>query len=304
MLDLKHVANVLGGVVHGDQVLCPGPGHSRKDRSLSILFDRNAPDRFIVHSYAGDDIGRCRDHVRSALAICVGQIAHRKKGGGAFASSDTHQWGPAKRTRNRCSETKFNGSFHLSGDNDERASKFRRAMNLWRSATNVFGSPGERYFTEHRGITLADLGDMFHAIRWHAGHGAILALMTDPLTAEPCGVHRTFLDGDCGKRDRTMLGPQGVVRLVEDGEVSHGLGIAEGIEDALSILRTFCPVWAATCAGAMAKFPVLSGVEALTLFADRDEVGIAAAKRCCSRWIDAGREAHVALPPAGEKVDV
>jgi len=47
--------------------------------------------------------------------------------------------------------------------------------------------------------------------------------------------------------------------------VLDGLAIAEGIEDGLAVLLTGrAPVWAATSAGALAKFPVLIGIECLT----------------------------------------
>src|SRR5258708_9791266 len=69
MLDARAVAHALGGDVAGpNAVLAPGPGHSRRDRSLSVKFDPRAPDGFVVYSFAGDDPILCRDHVRR----CVG----------------------------------------------------------------------------------------------------------------------------------------------------------------------------------------------------------------------------------------
>ena len=45
-------------------------------------------------------------------------------------------------------------------------------------------------------------------------------------------------------------------------------------------------------------FPVLSGIEALTLFADNDQsgAGLAAAMACAESWHAARREALVQLP--------
>src|SRR5260370_32833145 len=69
MLGPRAVAHALGGGVAGpNAVLAPGPGHSRRDRSLSVKFDPRAPDGFVVYSFAGDDPILCRDHVRR----CVG----------------------------------------------------------------------------------------------------------------------------------------------------------------------------------------------------------------------------------------
>ena len=65
----QQLAAALGGVVSGNEVLAPGPGHSPKDRSLSIRLDPAAPDGFVVHSFSGDDPLACKDHVRGKLGI-------------------------------------------------------------------------------------------------------------------------------------------------------------------------------------------------------------------------------------------
>jgi putative DNA primase/helicase len=141
---------------------------------------------------------------------------------------------------------------------------------------------------------------------------AMLALMTDPVTGAVCGVHRTFLtagggkaaEGPNGEPPKMMAGRAGIVRLVPDDYVGSGLGLAEGIETALAVEQGFGwrPVWAATSAGAIRTFPVLSGVECLTIFADADDggAGRSAADACAARWADAGREARICAAPGGE----
>jgi hypothetical protein len=71
-MTLDELHRALGGEIrknnHGKpQLLCPGPGHSRTDRSLSIEIDRTAPDGFVVHSFAGDDWQECKDYVRHTI---------------------------------------------------------------------------------------------------------------------------------------------------------------------------------------------------------------------------------------------
>jgi AAA domain len=57
------MARQLGGEVSSKgNVLCPGPGHSADDRSLSIKLIPSAPDGFILHSFANV---QCRDYVRA-----------------------------------------------------------------------------------------------------------------------------------------------------------------------------------------------------------------------------------------------
>ena len=65
----KHVADVLGGEICGKEILVPGPGHSPKDRSLSIRLDPAAPDGFLTNSFAGDDALMCKDYARDKLGI-------------------------------------------------------------------------------------------------------------------------------------------------------------------------------------------------------------------------------------------
>src|SRR5262245_51809943 len=81
MLDLRQIANALGGVVSNGQVLAPGPGHkSREDRSLSVKLAPDAPDGFIVHSFSpkDDDIA-CKDYVRQRLNLPAFQPNKRRR---------------------------------------------------------------------------------------------------------------------------------------------------------------------------------------------------------------------------------
>lgn len=131
----------------------------------------------------------------------------------------------------------------------------------------------------------------------------MLALMTNPVTNQPVGIHRTFLKPDgTGKADVTpakmVLGSWGVIRLTPDEEVTIGLGISEGIENAITVLQhlQWGSVWAVGNAGSLANFPVLNGIETLTIFADHDIAGINAAQSCAHRWVQAGRAAKIIAP--------
>jgi hypothetical protein len=64
-------------------------------------------------------------------------------------------------------------------------------------------------------------------------------------------------------------------------------------------------VWATIDAGNLAAFPVLPGVEALTIVADHDRpnprtgrrAGTEAAEACARRWAEAGAEVRIWLAP-------
>jgi len=135
---------------------------------------------------------------------------------------------------------------------------------------------------------------------------AMVALMTDAITNKATGVHRTFLQEDgtakaFGKDSRKMLGRAGIIRLSPDDEVEMGLGICEGIESGLSILAAgWAPIWAAGSLDALRLFPVLSGIECLTIFADPKPHEVAGARACADRWIEADREAVVRIPKNGD----
>ena len=68
-VSLHHLAAALGGEVSGNQILAPGPGHSPKDRSLSIRLDNTAPGGMVVHSFAGDDPIARKDYVRERAGL-------------------------------------------------------------------------------------------------------------------------------------------------------------------------------------------------------------------------------------------
>ena len=69
-LDAHSVAQSLGGQVAGlNRIQCPGPNHSRRDRSLSVWIEPDAPDGFRVYSHAGDDALVCKDYIRAQLGM-------------------------------------------------------------------------------------------------------------------------------------------------------------------------------------------------------------------------------------------
>ena len=179
----------------------------------------------------------------------------------------------------------------------------------WIEAVLPRGSPIERWLQARR-IPLDQLELDRLPLRWAPrcplGKGsapAMVALMTDPITCEPVGLHRTFLSPNgCAKataRPRRMLGKAGIIRLSPDDEVGLGLGICEGIETGLSIIAAgWRPVWACGSLGMLRRFPILAGIAALTAFADPKPHEIEGARACAQRWGESGREAFVYVPPS------
>ncbi len=127
----------------------------------------------------------------------------------------------------------------------------------------------------------------------------VLGLQFTPLKPDGSRGQRTFLRG-------SKVGG-GVVRLIDDAEVTLSLGLAEGVESALSVMtsmkranRIVLPVWSALSAGNLSRLPVLPTIEKLSIYSDSDKHGIGqkAALTLATRWHAAGREVYVAQPPA------
>jgi putative DNA primase/helicase len=189
----------------------------------------------------------------------------------------------------------------------ETLSNFGRE--LWAACRALAGEA--RAYLEHRRCVIPPRdGDLrWHPSLKHPPSGtigpALVGLVTHAVTAQPLTLHRTWIRADGNKAaldpPRMLLGGHrkagGVVRLWADEAVSVGLGVAEGIESALSLAHAYQPVWACIDAGNLAAFPVLPGIESLLVAADHDEAGISAARLCAQRWANAEREVAIAMPP-------
>ncbi len=129
---------------------------------------------------------------------------------------------------------------------------------------------------------------------------AMVAAVLDSL-GRPVGVHRTYLARDGHKANvdppKASLGPVwgGAIRL---GPVAAELVIGEGIETAASAgLLLGLPAWAAISAGNVATGLMLPpDVRGVVIAADPDPVGLAAARRACTRWTAEGRRVRIATP--------
>lgn len=286
-MSLRHIARALGGEVSGSEVLAPAPGHSRRDRGLSVRIDPRAPGGILVHLFNPGDPLVAKDYVRERLGL-AGCLPDEHSVIGSSSSDDLPTPSDSARTD--------------------------RALALWQEAQGPRGTPVELYLA-HRGLELPQEA-AGAAIRWHPAcpfrgqrTGAMMALARDVVTDEPKAVHRTALSHDGNKvtiegKDRLALGPiaGGAVKLTPDADAGLALGIGEGIESTLSLRLApesgTTPVWSLLSAGGIDRFPVLKGIEALWIAVDHDDAGLRAARACASRWKAAGAEAYLVTPRA------
>lgn len=96
MIDLGTIARATGGRISGRDVLVRAPGHSARDASLSITVDPNAPDGFVVHSFAGDDPLATKDWVRERLGLPAATRRERRASRGNGQSRPAGRRPPVK----------------------------------------------------------------------------------------------------------------------------------------------------------------------------------------------------------------
>ena len=248
-----------------------------------MWFRPDAPGGYVVHSFAGDDPLLCKDYVRERLRL--------------------PEWRPSTLAKRQVRPA----IAPVAGQKGRIAT----ALGIWRRSVSPRGTVVER-FLGSRGLELQ--GDVAHALRFHGGlhfegrtTGGMVALMRDVVTDEACGIHRTFLDRDGRKLGRRMLGRAkgAAIKLDADEDVALGLHVGEGIETCLAARQLgYRPVWAVASAGAVAAFPVLASLGAITVFAENDEASNSAAEVCGARYETAGREAWICEPPSGDMNDI
>jgi putative DNA primase/helicase len=189
----------------------------------------------------------------------------------------------------------------------KKSARTQRALELWHESRPFRGSPAEDYLLYTRGI--GDWLDTFpyldQVLRFHSSCPfgderlpCMLALVRDIKTDVSVAIHRTALRlGDRPERiERKSLGPTsgGAIKISPEHEVTMGLLIGEGIETVLSASKQFQfkPVWSLIDKGNLARFPVLSGIECLTVAIDNDLSGDGgrAADQCVRRQVAGGVE--------------
>lgn len=185
------------------------------------------------------------------------------------------------------------------------------AARLWRGCYAVRGTLANTYLQARHCVEPppeADLRFCPRAYHWPTKtyHPALVALVTDFADASiQRSLHFTFLSPN--GHDKAAVEPSklllyrhqkqgGVIRLWPDEVITQGLALAEGIESALSAAHLFTPVWATVDAGNMASLPVIGGIGSLSIYADHDVAGLAAAHELANRWRSNGRQARVFMP--------
>jgi len=187
----------------------------------------------------------------------------------------------------------------------------------WQAARPIAGTLAETYL-EGRGLQFDDLAGRvlrFAGRRARKSpadelehHPALLCVLSDARTGEQCGIINIFLKADGSdrlrdKKGKTVTGRAecAVVMLSDFDDPTMGLVLCEGVETGIALVqRGVCPIWACGAAGTLAKFPLLGGIESLTIAADADVPGQRAADELAKRWREDGREVRIVPPEVGD----
>jgi hypothetical protein len=290
-MDLRQLAQCLGGEVSGQQVKCPGPGHSGKDRSLAVRLSEASPDGFIAFSHAGDDWKVCRDYIRQRLGMLPWQPGHSE-----------HRQAEVKKSER--SEDDF--------------LRIGLAFTLWNEAVNPRGTVAENYLKSRALQLPPELAG--RVLRFHprcpwrdedAGRTlrlpCLLAAFTSITDGKVTGIHRIRLDRP--KRlpkseRRRMLGVVQGAAVMFDTVRDGKLAIGEGIETCLAGRQLgLGPCWALGSVGAISFFPIIEGVRHLIVFAETGAASEQAIRLCGGRWRRAGRRVQVVRPAIGDDLN-
>jgi hypothetical protein len=244
----------------------PGPGHSRKDRSLKV-WDFNG--KIYVYSFVGDDWRDCRAH--------LGLDGDRDDRAPAVRHPRPDSL-PARPSR-RCRDLlRTSASIDMVPD----AVAYLQARKLWPLPK---GCP----LKAHAGADYWDQGAE-RPIRV-GKYPALIAPVVD-VDGELVTVHITYLENGWklqGRTCRKLLsgahGRQGcAVRLMPFGP---RLAVAEGIETALAASRLLkVPCWSCLNTSLLQAFTPPPGVEELIVAQDNDAAGRLAAEKLQLRLRD------------------
>jgi putative DNA primase/helicase len=296
-MDLSMLRAALGGEISGNQLLCPGPGHNKNDRSLSVRLSPQAPDGFLTHSFAGDNWQECRDYIKGRLGLA-----------GWEPGDERDRRVPAERViENTLRALKREESEPRELDEDQRR-RAAHAAALWNTGIDPRGTLAETYLSKYRLLNLPDplAGTVlrFHPLcPWRNENigftihvPALLAAFTSVDDDEVSAVHRIALNADGSKQDRRMLGVvhRAAVKLDPIGEA---LAIGEGVETCMAAREMgITPAWALGSVGAISKFPILDGVQTLVIIGEAGKASRDAVEICKTRWTGARRIVRIVMP--------
>lgn len=281
-MTLRAIVAALGGDLYanGRRANVPAPGHSRTDRSVSLLLEQ---DKVIVHSFGAAEWREVLDDLRRRGLI--DGAARRLLGSGSVEVRSGDR--PAPPIRLSTARTLWDG-----GIVPAPSGVVARHLAL----RHVAWAQGPGGLREHPAAALSVYragGPVCRAMMAgiHDPDGALTAVELTYLT--PAGRSPPGL-----RIPRKMVGvvpPGSAVRL---SALSRSMVVAEGVITTLSAMARFqLPGWALLSAGNLARWRPPPGIARVLIAGDRGAAGEAAALRLRDALRRRGVAAGISLPP-------
>ena len=179
------------------------------------------------------------------------------------------------------------------------------AQQIWHDSYPITGTLVERYLSSRGLFDVTSAALRYHPrlkYRSRSEWPAMVSLITNALTGESMGIHRTFLAVNGSSKapveqPKMMLGKAagGVIQLGKGGD---SILVGEGVETCLSgMLATGIPAWVAMSAGGLRTLDLPGEIAKVTILADGDNEGESAAVYAAERWASEGRRVNIARAP-------
>lgn len=280
-MTLHGIVAALGGDLYsgGRRANVPAPGHSARDRSVSLLLTDN---RVVIHGFGGSDWRTVRAHLRDLGFI---DVAGRLTGGGRTGASVPR---PDPRLRLRTASDLWAGCRGLDGGGPADRYLHRRAVQGAAAASNLRFHPEApvsvyRPSGRDRPALIARISDR-----------------EDRLTA----VELTYLDRN-GRLASGLRLTRKTVGLVPAGaavrlaSAAAEMLVGEGVVTTLCAMDRFqLPGWALMAANNLAAWTPPAQLRRVLIAADRGAAGEGGAARLRRRLVSGGLEARIVLPDA------
>jgi hypothetical protein len=265
-----------------------------------------APDGFICHSHAGDDWRECRDYVREKLGLRGWEPGDNREQHRTIGPDEVAKWDLAA----------INSEVEDRARSEDDLRRIARAQELWNEAGDPRGTAAEQYLNA-RALNLSeDLAGavlrFHHRTPWRNENSGrtdfipcLIACFRSIDDDQIVAVHRIRVDQPqrWPKTQRRMFGPtyRAAVKLAPAGDE---LLIAEGVESAMAAMTLgFGVAWALGSAGAIARFPVIDGVQRLSIHAEPGQASATAVEMCRARWRQASRKTAVVRSTIGSDLN-
>ncbi len=278
-MTLHAIVAALGGDLYssGSRASIPGPGHSERDRSVSLWLTGG---RVVIHGFGGADWRAARDDLRDRGFI---DDDGRLIGGGCGRSSTPR---PDSRVRVETASRLWSGTLDLASGDPADLYLGQRAVWCGRRAHNLGHHPRTPLSVYREGGRTRP---------------AMIVRVSDPddrLTAvevtylEPGGWPATGIR--LVRKTVGQVPPGSAVRLFP---IAEEMLVGEGVITTLSAVERFSlPGWALMAANNLAAWAPPPGVRRVLIAADRGLAGESAATRLHHRLVREGYRVEVAPP--------